>query len=84
MMQAIVSRRGFIDGVVITGGEPTIYPDLVELVIAVKSLGFAVKLDTNGYNPDTLKMLLNRKIVDFIAMDIKTSWAKYKRVVGIG
>jgi pyruvate formate lyase activating enzyme len=83
MLRVIVSRRGFVDGVVITGGEPTMYSDLVKLAVVIKTMGFSVKLDTNGSNPDVLRVLLKSKIVDFIAMDIKTSWAKYRMAAGV-
>lgn len=83
LMKTLELRGDFIDGVVITGGEPTVYPDLVELAINIKSLGLPIKLDTNGYNPDVLRVLFNRNLVDCIAMDIKTSWIKYKYAVGI-
>jgi pyruvate formate lyase activating enzyme len=76
-------RRGFIDGVVITGGEPTIYSGLEELIGGIKELGFAVKLDTNGYNPIILKNLLVSGSIDFVAMDIKTSLEKYHLAAGI-
>lgn len=77
------SRRGFIDGVVITGGEPTLHSGIHELVAGIKQMGFAVKLDTNGYLPDVLETLLHDSMVDFVSMDIKTSWGKYDRAAGI-
>ena len=83
VLRMLASRRGFVDGVVITGGEPTIYPELLVLVASIKELGFAIKLDTNGYNPEVLKSLIAAKAVDFIAMDIKTSWKKYSRATGV-
>jgi pyruvate formate lyase activating enzyme len=76
-------RHGFIDGVVITGGEPTIYSGIEELIGGIKGLGFAVKLDTNGYNPSMLEDLLTRGLIDFVAMDIKTSLEKYHLAAGI-
>jgi pyruvate formate lyase activating enzyme len=79
----LASRRGFIDGVVITGGEPTIHSHLKELIAAIRELGFTVKLDTNGYNPSILGKILTLRIVDFIAMDIKTSLRKYSRAAGV-
>lgn len=65
------TRRGLLDGVVVTGGEPTIYPDLSNFIKKIKNFGFLVKLDTNGTNPDILEKLINKKLIDYIAMDIK-------------
>lgn len=75
-------RKGKLDGVVITGGEPTLHgKDLIEFIKEVKSLGFLVKLDTNGTHPDVLQELLNENLlVDYIAMDIKAPLAKYKTI----
>lgn len=66
-------RRGLLDGVVICGGEPTINKDLPNFLEKIKKLGFLIKLDTNGSNPEMLKELVNRKLVDYVAMDIKIS-----------
>lgn len=79
----LVARSGFIDGVVITGGEPTVHSGIDELIAAIKRLGFSVKLDTNGYNPGVLERLLTSGMIDFVAMDIKTSLGKYSRAAGI-
>lgn len=65
-------RKGFLDGVVITGGEPTLQEGLKEFIQIVKALGYAVKLDTNGTNPEILKELLNKGLLDYVAMDIKS------------
>jgi len=65
------NKRGWIDGIVITGGEPTIQSDLLELCKRIKEKGFLVKLDTNGTNPVMVKELIDKKLVDYIAMDIK-------------
>lgn len=74
-------RKGKLDGVVITGGEPTLHgKDLIEFIKEVKSLGFLVKLDTNGTQPDVLQELLNENLLDYIAMDIKAPLAKYKTI----
>lgn len=64
-------RRGRLDGVVITGGEPTLQPDLLDFICRVRDLGYPVKLDTNGSNPEILQSLLARGVLDYIAMDIK-------------
>ncbi len=75
-------RRHILEGVCVTGGEPTLYPDLPELIQKIKSLGFAVKLDTNGTNPDMVKGLVNERLIDYIAMDIKNSREKYALTCG--
>ena len=76
-------RKGILDGVCITGGEPTLQPDLTEFIKKIKNAGFAVKLDTNGYNPNILGSIVNEKLVDYIAMDIKNSKESYRKTVGI-
>lgn len=70
-------RQGILDGVCITGGEPTLQPDLREFITKVRSLGYAVKLDTNGTNPRLLKSLIDENLLDYVAMDIKHSPDKY-------
>lgn len=74
------SRRNQLDAVVITGGEPTLQSDLIEFIKKVKAMGFLVKLDTNGSNPKVLEQIINQKLVDFIAMDIKAPFDKYDLV----
>jgi pyruvate formate lyase activating enzyme len=76
------TRQGKLEGVCITGGEPTIQPDIIAFVKKIKKLGFAVKLDTNGMRPDVLKKLLDQKLLDFVAMDIKNCQEKYAQTVG--
>lgn len=76
-------RKGKLDGVVITGGEPTLQKDLKEFVKQIKDLGFAVKLDTNGTNPEILKELIHENLLDYIAMDIKAPLEKYKNIVNV-
>ena len=76
-------RIGVIDGVCVTGGEPTLQKDIVEFITKIKELGFLVKLDTNGYRPDVLKYLVNNKMVDYVAMDIKNCKEKYAITAGI-
>ncbi len=76
------TRQGKLDGVCITGGEPTLQPDLVEFIAKIKKLGFAVKLDSNGTRPDILKELFEKKIIDYVAMDIKASLKNYQKVCG--
>lgn len=72
-------RKGFIDGVVITGGEPTLQKDLPEFIDAVKEKGYLIKLDTNGLRPDVVKALLDK--IDYIAMDLKAPPGDMMRVV---
>ena len=75
-------RQGKLQGVVITGGEPTIHQDLPQFIALVKQMGYAVKLDTNGSNPMMIERLLLDDLVDCIAMDIKARWAAYERLTG--
>lgn len=70
-------RKGKIEAVVITGGEPTIYPDLPKFITKINKLGYLVKLDTNGTNPRMLDVLIKKNLLDYIAMDIKNSPEKY-------
>ena len=76
-------RKGILDGVAITGGEPTLHKELPQLLETIRQMGFAVKLDTNGMHPDMLKTLLERQLVDYAAMDIKNSPAKYALTCGV-
>ena len=83
LLNFLNKRRGLLDGVCITGGEPTLQADLVSLIRRIKEMGFAVKLDTNGNRPDVLKALLEAKLLDYVAMDIKNSPSRYGETVGI-
>lgn len=76
-------RKGKLEGVCITGGEPAIQPDIVDFIRKIKKLGYFVKLDTNGTRPDVLRRLIGEKLIDFIAMDIKDQPRKYLRTAGI-
>ena len=76
-------RQGILDGVCITGGEPTLHPELPELLRSVQELGFSVKLDTNGYRPEVVRELVEKGLVDYIAMDVKNSPKMYARTVGL-
>ena len=75
-------RQGILDGVVISGGEPTLMPDIADKIKVIKNLGFLVKLDTNGSNPDILLDLLEEGLIDYVAMDIKNSINKYDLTAG--
>jgi len=75
-------RKGLLEGVTIGGGEPTIYKDLPDFIKKIKKLGYLVKLDTNGSNPRMLKDLIDQKLVDYVAMDIKAPKERYYEVVG--
>ena len=72
------TRKGKLEGVVITGGEPTIQKDLKSFIRKTKKLGFKIKLDTNGSHSDILKNLIKEKLVDYIAMDIKSPFEKFQ------
>ena len=76
-------RKGILEGVCITGGEPTIYPGLIHFIRKVKALNYLIKLDTNGYNPDILKKLVEEHLIDYVAMDIKNSIEKYGTTIGL-
>ena len=77
------ARRGRLQGVCVSGGEPTLHPDLPWLLGEIKARGYEVKLDTNGTNPEMLLSLINDGLVDYVAMDIKNSPEKYYKTVGI-
>lgn len=82
VLNFLKTRVDKIDGVVISGGEPTLQSDLEKFIDKIIKLGFLVKLDTNGSNPNILKQLVNNKKIDFVAMDIKTDLRHYKELVG--
>ncbi len=84
ILDYLESKRGLIDAVVITGGEPTMQPDLIGFIEEVKSMGFLIKLDTNGTNPSILKTLIDRKLIDYVAMDVKAPLCleKYRMLAG--
>ncbi|MFA6378401.1 MAG: anaerobic ribonucleoside-triphosphate reductase activating protein [Candidatus Omnitrophota bacterium] len=79
----LAKRQGQLTGVVVTGGEPTIHQDLPVFLKKIKDLGYCVKLDTNGNNPDALKDLFDQELIDYVAMDIKTSFERYAQAVGV-
>ena len=76
-------RVGRLDGVVISGGEPTLQPDLADFCAQVQEMGFLVKLDTNGYRPDVLAALIDAGVVDYVAMDVKAPLGKYSLAAGV-
>lgn len=67
----------------ITGGEPTLHSDLPDFIADIKKIGYLVKLDTNGTNPRMLAELIEKKLIDYVAMDIKAPWSRYQEVVGV-
>ena len=75
-------RKKILDGVCITGGEPTIHADLPDFIRKIKELGYPVKLDTNGTHPDMVKSLAEERLIDYIAMDIKNVFEKYPETAG--
>ncbi len=79
------NQKGWIDGICITGGEPTLHSDLSELCSKIKQMGFLVKLDTNGTNPVMLKELLDKNLLDYVAMDVKAplTLEKYSKATGV-
>ena len=77
------SRRSLLDAVVLSGGEPLLQPDAAEFLAQVKAMGFLVKLDTNGCYPAALKEILDRGLVDYVAMDIKNTPEKYAMTAGL-
>lgn len=83
LLAFLEKRKGLLDGVCITGGEPLLQEDLADFIIKIRAMGFLVKLDTNGSFPEKLAHLLDRSLVDYVAMDIKNSFYKYPLTVGI-
>lgn len=83
ILDFLKSRKGLVDAVVFSGGEPTLEPDLEVKIKAVKSLDFLIKLDTNGTNPELLEKLLDEGLIDYVAMDIKNSPSLYGETCGV-
>ncbi|MDI3546549.1 MAG: pyruvate formate lyase activating enzyme [Halanaerobiales bacterium] len=84
LLSFLQKRKGLIDGISITGGEPTLQPDLIELAREIKAFGLRIKLDTNGTNPAILKRLIVNNLLDYIAMDVKAPLSKYEVITGRG
>lgn len=82
LMTFLEKRRGRLDGVCITGGEPTLCPELPDLLREIKAMGYDIKLDTNGSHPEVLRQLIGDGLVDYVAMDIKNSPARYTETCG--
>ena len=83
LLAFLARRQGLLDGVCVTGGEPLLRPELPGLLSDIKALGFPVKLDTNGTSPDTLATLWEAGLVDYVAMDVKNSPARYGETAGV-
>lgn len=83
VLSFLKKREGILEGVCITGGEPCLQPDLEAFIGKVRDIGFAVKLDTNGSFPEKLSSLLEKGLLDYVAMDIKTSKERYSEVCGV-
>jgi pyruvate formate lyase activating enzyme len=83
VLDYLKKRQGLLDGVVITGGEPLLQEGIEDFIAEIKSLGYSVKLDTNGSFPEKLISIVEKGLVDYVAMDIKNSKAKYGETVGV-
>lgn len=83
LIQFLKERKGLLDGVVFTGGEPTLQLDLVDMCKEIKAFGYAIKINTNGTCPKMLKQLIDYNLVDYIQMDIKQTFEKYKSITPI-
>ena len=83
ILSFLSKRKGILEGVCVTGGEPTLSPRLPDFLSKIKDLGFLIKLDTNGSRPDALRFLVRQKLVDYVAMDIKAGRDNYKKAAGI-
>ncbi len=83
VLESIKKRANFLEGVCITGGEPTMQADLIEFIKKIRALGLRVKLDTNGVHPRLIEQTIKEKLVDFFAMDIKHTWKHYGDIIGL-
>jgi len=83
ILNFLIKRKGILEGVCITGGEPTISVELESFIQKIRGLGYLIKLDTNGYRPDALKRLITEGLLDYVAMDIKSGREHFKKAAGI-
>ncbi|MDO4802119.1 MAG: anaerobic ribonucleoside-triphosphate reductase activating protein, partial [Prevotellaceae bacterium] len=83
LMDFLKKRQGLLEGVAITGGEPMLNKDLPELMRKIRELGYPVKVDTNGNHPEMLRRVIDEKLVDYIAMDVKNSRERYAQTIGL-
>lgn len=83
VMSFLRRRKGTLEGLVITGGEPTLHDDLLRFMADVKAMGYFIKLDTNGTKPDVIQEAVDKKLVDYIAMDLKAPLEKYSLITGV-
>jgi len=81
--QFLKERKKLLEGLVLCGGEPTIHKELPDFIKKIKKMGYFVKLDTNGSNPKMLKDLIDKNLIDYVAMDIKASKEKYEKATGV-
>ncbi len=79
----LAKRKGLLDGVAVTGGEPCLNAELPDLLRTIREMGFQTKLDTNGNHPEMLKRILDEGLIDYAAMDVKNSRAKYAMTIGL-
>lgn len=83
ILEFLKDRYGKLTGLAVTGGEPLLQADIADFLRRVKAIGYGIKLDTNGCFPDRLKALIDEGLVDYVAMDVKSSWATYPTAVGL-
>ena len=82
VLEYLQKRFGLLDSVCVSGGEPTLYPDLPQFISKLKNIGYLIKLDTNGTNPEMVQYLVQNKLIDYIAMDIKNGLDEYNKTIG--
>lgn len=83
ILKFLIKRKNVLEGICISGGEPLIQKGLKEFLIKIKDIGYKIKIDTNGSYPEVLKDLIDNKLVDYVAMDIKNDLGNYKKTTGI-
>ncbi len=83
VLEFLLSRKHLIDGVVLSGGEPTLQKGLEDFILSIRDMGLSIKLDTNGSTPDLLEKILAKGLIDYVAMDVKSSLADYRKVTGV-